>query len=221
MKNKKGEISEIVNFIIKIFWVFIIGSVFGFFAEMIYSTVYTRTIIIRQGLIYGPFVQVYGMGAIAYYLLISKVKDPKEAFLSGLIMGGILEYVCSFFQEVLFGTVSWDYSDLFMNINGRTCILYCFYWGIIAVIFLKLVYPWLEKITPLIYKKSIRIITIFLAVFMTFDITISCLAANRQEERHKNIPANSSLDEFLDNTYPDELLDRIYNNKTEIRSNLK
>ena len=84
------------------------------------------------------------------------------------------------------------------------------------IIFLKLVYPWLEKITPLIYKKSIRIITIFLAVFMTFDITISCLAANRQEERHKNIPANSSLDEFLDNTYPDELLDRIYNNKKDM-----
>ncbi len=219
MKNKESKISGIINFIIKIFWIFIIGSVFGFFAEMIYSTVYTRTIVIRKGLIYGPFVQVYGMGAIAYYLLISKVKDPKEAFFSGLIMGGILEYVCSFFQEVLFGTVSWDYSDLFMNINGRTCILYCFYWGIIAVIFLKLVYPWLEKIMPLIYKKSVRIITIFLVIFMTFDVTISCLAANRQEKRHKNVPAKSTLDEFLDNTYPDELLDKIYNNKTEIKSN--
>ena len=216
MKKREGKISKIINFIIRIFWVFMIGSIFGFFAEMIYSTVYTRTIVIRQGLIYGPFVQVYGMGAVAYYLLISKVKDPKEAFFSGAIMGGILEYLCSFFQELFFGTVSWDYSNLFMNINGRTSLLYCFYWGIIAVIFLKLVYPWLDKITFLIYKKGVRIFTVFLMLFMIFDVTISCMAANRQEERHKNIPANSQLDIFLDRTYPDELLDRIYNNKKNI-----
>ncbi len=52
-------------------------------------------------------------------------------------MGGTLEYLCSFFQEILFGTISWNYSDLFLNLNGRTSILYCFYWGIIAVVFLK------------------------------------------------------------------------------------
>lgn len=216
MKNKKSRIAKIINWIIRIFWIFIIGSVFGFFAEMIYSTVYTRSIVIRHGLIYGPFVQIYGIGALAYYLLALKVKEPKEAFFTGLIMGGILEYLCSFFQEILFGTISWDYSNLFMNINGRTCLLYCFYWGIIAVVFLKLVYPWLEKIEPMIYKKWVRIFTVFLMLFMIFDITISCMAANRQNERHNGIPAKNEIEVFLDNTYPDEYLDRIYNNKKEM-----
>ena len=44
----------------RIFWIFIIGSVFGFFAEMIYALVYTRALEIRQGLLYGPFIQIYG-----------------------------------------------------------------------------------------------------------------------------------------------------------------
>ena len=66
---KKDE-KKVLNWIIKIFWIFVIGSVFGFFAEMLYALVYTRTLQIRQGLIYGPFIQVYGMGAIAYYLLV-------------------------------------------------------------------------------------------------------------------------------------------------------
>ena len=127
-----------------------------------------------------------------------------------------MEYLCSFFQEILFGTVSWDYSDLFMNINGRTCLLYCFYWGIIAVVFLKLVYPWIEKIEPMIYKKWVRILTVFLMLFMAFDITISCMAANRQDERHNHIPAKNRIDVFLDQNYPDEYLDRIYNNKKEM-----
>lgn len=53
-------------------------------------------------------------------------------------------------------------------------------------------------------------------LFMTFDITISCMAGNRQQERYQNIPAKGPVDEFLDRVYPDELLNKIYNNKKEI-----
>ena len=207
---------KIIIYIVKIFWIFVIGSIFGFFAEMLYALVYTRALEVRQGLIYGPFIQIYGIGAVAYYILISNVQDPKKAFFSGMIMGGILEYLCSFFQEIFFGTISWDYSNLFMNVNGRTCLLYCVYWGIIAVLFLKLVYPLLLKIEPFIYKKGVKIVTVFMMLFMTFDIVISCMAGNRQKERHQNIPPNGIVDEFIDKNYPDELLDRIYNNKKEI-----
>lgn len=213
---KKNRIVKTINFIMKIFWIFLIGSVFGFIAEMLYATVYTRTLVIRQGLIYGPFVQVYGMGAVAYYFLITKYKNPKDAFFAGAIMGGVLEYLCSFFQEIFFGTISWDYSNFFFNLNGRICLLYCVYWGIIAVAFLKIVYPWLEKIEPLIYKKSIRILTVFLMLFMTFDITISWVAVDRQQERRENIPPKNDFDIFLDKTYPDEFLDRIYNNAKNV-----
>ena len=71
MEKKNSKIAKIINWIIIIFWVFMIGSVFGFFAEMAYGLIYTRTIVIRQGLVYGPFVQIYGIGAVAYYILIT------------------------------------------------------------------------------------------------------------------------------------------------------
>ncbi len=207
---------KIINYIIKIFWIFVIGSVFGFFAEMFYALVYTRTLEIRQGLIYGPFIQIYGMGAVAYYILISNIQEPKKAFFAGVIMGSTLEYLCSFFQEIFFGTISWDYSDLFMNLNGRTSLLYAVYWGIIAVAYLKIVYPAFQKMEPMIEKKSISIVTVLFMLFMTFDITISCMAGSRQQERRQNVPANGAIDEFLDRVYPDEVLDRIYNNKKDV-----
>lgn len=207
---------KIINYIIKIFWIFVIGSVFGFFAEMFYALVYTRTLEIRQGLIYGPFIQIYGMGAVAYYILISNIQEPKKAFFAGMIMGSILEYLCSFFQEIFFGTISWDYSDLFMNLNGRTSLLYAVYWGIIAVVYLKIVYPAFQRMEPMIDQKSIRIVTVFFMLFMTFDIIISCMAGSRQQERRQNVPANGAIDEFLDRAYPDELLDRVYNNKKDV-----
>ena len=214
---KENKIAKVINFIIKIFWIFVIGSVFGFVVEMLYATVYTRALVIRQGLIYGPFIQVYGMGAVAYYFLIRKFKDPKDAFFAGAIMGGVLEYLCSFFQEIFFGTISWDYSGFLLNLNGRICLLYCVYWGIIAVAFLKIVYPWLQKIEPLIYKKSVRILTVFMVLFMTFDITISALAVNRQQERRENVEPKNDFDVFLDRAYPDEFLDRIYNNAKNVK----
>ena len=154
---------------------------------MLYALVYTRALEIRQGLVYGPFIQIYGIGAVAYYILTLNVQEPKKAFISGMIMGGALEYLCSFFQEIFFGTISWDYSNLFMNLNGRTSLLYCVYWGIIAVLYLKLVYPLLLKIEPLIYKKGAKIITVFMMLFMTFDITISCMAGNTTRWTNRRI----------------------------------
>ena len=50
-------------------------------------------------------------------------------------------------------------------------------------------------------------------IFIFFDITISCMACTRQNERHKNIPPKNSLDSFLDTKYPDDFMNKIYNNK--------
>lgn len=212
----KEKIEKLIKFSMKIFWIFVIGSIFGFFAEMLYTLVYTRTLEIRQGLIYGPFVQVYGMGAMAYYLLVSKIQEPKKLFFSGMIMGGVLEYLCSFFQEIFWGTVSWEYSHLFMNFNGRTSLLYCFYWGIIAVAYLKIFYPLFQKLDSFIEKKGIKIFTVFFMLFMVFDITISCMAADRQQKRREHLPPANAIEVFLDEHYPDELMNRVYNNKKEM-----
>ena len=103
-----------------------------------------------------------------------------------------------------------------MNLNGRTSLIYCFYWGLIAVAFLKLVYPWLKKIEKYIYKKGVRIFSVFFIIFMTFDIVISCMAGSRQNERCNGIPPQDKVDEFLDYAYPDEYLNKVYNNKKEV-----
>lgn len=208
--------NRIINIIMKIFWIFVIGSIFGFFAEIIYGLIYTRNLAIRRGLIYGPFIQIYGIGALAYYILISKVKEPKKAFFMGMFIGGCLEYLCSFFQELFFGTISWDYTTEFLNLNGRTCFIYCFYWGVIAVLYLKMVYPLLNRLDLVFEYSQMKILTICLMIFLVFDIMISWMAGVRQHERRNSVPANSVIDEFLDKYYTDAILNDIYNNNKEI-----
>ena len=48
---------------------------------------------------------------------------------------------------------------------------------------------------------------------MIFNISISSLAAQREYERRENIKANSEVDLFLDEYFPDNMLNEIYKNR--------
>ena len=63
-----------INTFIKLFWVFIIGSLIGYIVEMIVGLVQNGHFVSRQGLLLGPFAQVYGLGILAYYFVVPKIK---------------------------------------------------------------------------------------------------------------------------------------------------
>lgn len=211
------EKKDVIKEVVMIFWIFVIGSVLGYLFEMTIVLFQKGYLESRQGLIYGPFTPVYGIGAVMYYLVLNHIgiKNKSKVFLICAIMGGITEYLCSFIQERVFGTISWDYSSLMFNLNGRTSLLHCTYWGIAGILYLYLS-PALEKLKQNLSRSVIQMMTISLAVFMSFNIIISCAAAGRQTERKRNIAATSELDVFLDKYYPDEYMDKVYANKKEI-----
>lgn len=206
------------NEVFKIFVIFMIGSVLGYIVEMIVGLVQNGHFVSRKGLIYGPFTPVYGIGIIVYYIFfnIIKTRDKKKVFIFSFILGGITEYLCSYLQEKIFGTISWDYSEWIFNINGRTTIFHCTYWGIAGLLYVKYIEPIIPKIEEFIKSHKIKIIEASVAIFMVFNITISSMAAIRQKERLDEIPANSSVDIFLDNVYPDEYMDQVFENKKNV-----
>ena len=214
--EKKEVVKNVLIYIMKIFWVFIIGSVIGYILETIVGFVQNGHFVSRKGLLYGPFIQVYGIGLILYYFLVPKIKGDFKVFALSMLLGGIIEYLCSYFQEILFGTVSWDYSNLLFNINGRTSLLHCLYWGIGGILFMKFVYPHIKRIEEYLKNSYFRFATYLLIIFMAFNISISTLAAFRQDERRNNISPSDAFDNFLDTYYSDEVMDRVYENKKEI-----
>ena len=214
--KKENDKNKFLKKTFKIFWVFIIGSIIGYILEMIVGLVQNGHFVSKQGLLYGPFSQVYGVGLAVYYLVIPKNKKWIQIFLISMFFGGIVEYLFSYFQEFLFGTVSWDYKNLLFNINGRTSLLHCIYWGIGGILFVKFIRPYIEKLDNLYNKKLSLIITIAVAIFILFDIIISSLACARQVQRKENIEAKTSLEIFLDEHYSDEVLNKIYSNAKEI-----
>ena len=217
-KRKKEKKKSKLEEVIKIFWVFIIASIIGYIFEFIVVLFQKGYYECRQGLIYGPFIPVYGIGAIVYYLFFYKIKTRNKliVFLLSMILGGITEYLCSFVQEMVFGTISWDYSYLPFNVNGRTSLLHCTYWGIAGIMYIMWVEPLINKIGRVSEKKVTKLVTIIVALFMLFNIVISSVAMYRQTQRLRNVQPQNKLDVFLDKYYPDEYLDKIYANKKNV-----
>ena len=205
---------NIIQKLTKIFWIFLIGSILGYGIEMIVGLVQNGHFVSRQGLIFGPFIQVYGVGLVIYYLVISNIKKKSyiKIFFITILLGGIVEYLFSYLQETWFGTISWDYSNLLFNIHGRTSLLHCLYWGIGGVLFVRFILPLIRNLNEWCKNTNFRYITAFLVLFITFDIVMSGMAGSRQLERKNNIAANGYIDNFFDEYYPDEKLEQIYSN---------
>ena len=84
------------NEVFKIFIIFMIGSIIGYIVEMIVALVQNGHFVSRQGLLYGPFTPVYGIGILVYYIFFKFVKTRNKGivFISSMILGGITEYLC-------------------------------------------------------------------------------------------------------------------------------
>ena len=129
-----------------------------------------------------------------------------------MLLGGIIEYICSYLQEKIFGTISWDYSNWIFNINGRTTLIHSVYWGIAGVLYVTLIEPLIPKIDNFMKIKYMKLASNLLLIFMIFNISISTIAALRQSERANNIPPENKVELFLDNYYSDEYMEEIFSN---------
>lgn len=200
----------------KIFSMFIIGSIIGYIYESILAIFQTGAFINKQELIYGPFAPVYGLGAVLFLLVCKNLKGNIKIFIAAAISGGVLEYLYSFFQEMFFGTISWDYSNAITNIEGRTTIIYCIGWGLLGIVYMKWIYPGLSKLIEKIPYKIGVPITWVMVIFMVFNINITIFSSVRQNERRKSIQPKNNIDTFYDTHYPDWLLKERHPNRRSV-----
>lgn len=198
----------------KLFWVFFLASFLGALAETAFMLVTRGVLQNRSGVIWGPFSLVWGLGAVLFTLTFHRMGNKKDlwVFLGGMVLGGGYEYVCSWFQEVVFGACFWDYSHLPLNINGRVSVFHCLFWGLAAVVWVELIYPLLCRILAVIPNRGGRGLTWALTLFMVCNMAVSAAALGRMDERQLGLPASNTVELFLDRRYPDEKLYKIYSN---------
>ena len=160
----------------------------------------------------GPFSIVWGFALALVTWFLYKYKDHSESFLflTGTFLGGAYEYLCSVFTEIFFGKVFWDYSKLPFNLGGRINLLYCFFWGIAAVVWFKKLYPLLSGLIEKIPVKPGKVITWILTVFMCCNIIVSSIALIRYDQRAQGITAQNQIEKWVDTHFDDARMKHIY-----------
>ena len=198
----------------KIIWVFLISAFLGDLIEMIYCRLVGGVWMSRSSVLYGPFSIVWGLGAVVLTLVLSKFaeKEDRYIFTIGALLGGAYEYLCSLFTEMVLGTVFWDYSWMPFNIGGRTNLLYMIFWGILAVVWIKICYPKISSVIEKLPALAGKIITWGLIAFMICNACISGLAMVRYTERKAGIAADNVVEVFLDVNYEDALIEKVWPN---------
>lgn len=151
---------------------FIIYSVVGWAIETAFGILTKGVIESRKSFLYGPFCGIYGIGAITMILGLQKFnKNNYSLFFGGFLIGSIVEYVISWIGEMIFHVVWWDYSDMAFNINGRVCIIFSFFWGVLAIYLMSHFNP---KVDKLIDKFSPRLLKIF-GILGVIILLMDCL----------------------------------------------
>lgn len=232
-KNNKQEenITPIKTSIWRVFAYFIIYSFLGFVIETLFALVNYGTFESRQSFLYGPFCSIYGVGAVIIILVLRYkfFKNNHTLFVGGFFVGSIVEYFVSLFGELLLNVKWWDYSDRFLNINGRICLLYSIFWGILGVYLLRVVNPRIDKFIDWLIKKInntvLKIITTLLIIFLFVDCLISAYAINVFLIRacvEKDLPVSYSDEvenmyhEIYDNKEKSDFINKYFNNEKMI-----
>lgn len=198
----------------KLTWLLIVGAFIGDIVETIFCRITAGVWMSRSSVVWGPFSLVWGIAIAAATLMLYKYRDRSDGFIFavGTFLGGAYEYLCSVFTEIVFGKVFWDYSSIPFNLGGRINLLYCFFWGIAAVVWLKKLYPPISALIEKIPVKAGKCLTWLLVIFMLANISVTCVALVRYDQRAHGIEAQNELQEWADVHYNDSVMKKIYPN---------
>ncbi len=131
-----------------------------------------RGVFVNRGVLHGPWLPIYGGGSILILIALNKLrKHPVVQFITTFILCGFVEYFTSCFLEAVYNIKWWDYSNYFLNLNGRIYaggLLFFAIGGFAVVYFIA---PLLDNFIEKINKKvAIPLIILLLFVYISDHI---------------------------------------------------
>lgn len=176
-----------------LFLLFFIYSFLGYIVESISVSLMEKKVVWNRGFLVGPYIPIFGIGAMTMILTLQKYKDDIVAlFIMSMVVCLTIEYLCSLVAEKIFKLRWWNYSDKLFNINGRICLQNGILFGIGGVLIVKYVNTWIENLILLLPNSLMVTLSIILTVIFVSDTILSL---------HTVIKFNSSFKRYsADNT---------------------
>lgn len=157
------------------YFYFIVYSVAGWLCEDVYVGIGKRKFV-NRGFLYGPYCPIYGCGAlIVLYPLMLLGDHPVLVFFGGMILTSALEYFTSWLMEKLFHEKWWDYSTYKFNINGRVCLLNSTLFGLMSLVVVFGIQPFVERWARSIPLQTMEIFLGAFTVCFVIDLIVTCV----------------------------------------------
>ena len=190
---------------------FIIYSVVGFIIETIFGILTKGVLESRKSFLYGSFCSIYGLGAVLMILPLQRFKKNNYTlFAAGFVIGSIIEYLVSLIGELIFHIKWWDYSDQILNLNGRICVLFSLFWGLLAIYLMSDINKRVDKLIDFLKKKIsmgiLKTAVVLVSIFLAFDLGITAYALQMftiriVHDNNLNVANKQYIDEQYENIY--------------------
>lgn len=177
---------------------FIIYSFLGWIMESVFRS-FCEKKLINTGFLRGPFCPIYGFGATIMFLFLDQFENRLILlFCIAIIVLTAWEYIVGVILETLFHTKYWDYSSHKFNFQGRICLTNSICWGILGVLFVKYIHPFVQGIIANIDVNLLNyVMAIFFMVFLVDMITTIIHVKNIKTTLEKIENINAEIKEKL------------------------
>ena len=191
-----------------LFLLFLCYSIIGWLIECLYVTYREKRLALDRGFLLGPYCPIYGCGGVLAHLILGRYQgDPIVLFILAVVGASILEYVTSYILEKIFKARWWDYSEFRFNIEGRVCLEVALLFGLLGIVFVYIIDPYLIGILESIPEKTLIIIGIisFLIFLADTILTFTIMTKLRNRITHVKKDSTTEIDkqikEFLSHYY--------------------
>ena len=157
-----------------LFLLFLIGCLTGWIYEEIFYW-FTEGMLRNRGILYGPWLPIYGIGALGIYALKPVKKNPILLFLLCTAVTAVVEYIIGYVGIRFFHLRLWDYRGLFLNLQGIICLRSVMSFAVMGVVFHYLLEPMVEKLIGKVSSKKFRIFCLILLLLFLVDCVLSAL----------------------------------------------
>ncbi len=150
---------------------FFLVSILFWFVEMGYSLV-VRNKLVFPGAWYGPYCPIHGLAFVLLLIIYKKDGNIFFNILKIAVTVTVVEYLIAFISEEFFNHRIWNYSNKFMNLQGRVCLEMSTLFTITGVIGMLVLEPLVKKIYDKL-GRSVKYINIVLSIIMIIDMIVT------------------------------------------------
>ena len=156
-----------ISFYYIISW-FFIYSFLGWVWESVYVSVKKKKLV-NRGFINGPLCTIYGLGAVAVYLILKPFDENLLIlYVGGVVTATVLEYITGWLMEKIFHTRWWDYSSKKYNLHGYICLGSSVAWGFFTLLLFYVLQPFVSWITDQYPVHAGRIVVAVVSALSDF-----------------------------------------------------